>query len=87
RPVTGPRAEVWPDLMLARYPALLAFDHAAPEVLVIGRGVDAAGAEAQVRRATEWLADGVDASMPAAPASEFEGEAPPEAYEAAVADV
>lgn len=87
RPATGPRAEVWPDLMLARYPALLAFDHAAPEVLVIGRGVDAAGAEAQVRRAAEWLADGVDAAIPSAPASEFEAEAEAHAYEAAVADV
>jgi len=54
RPATGPRAEVWPDLMLARYPALLAFDHIAGEVFAIGRGADSAGAEVQVRRAADW---------------------------------
>lgn len=87
RPATGPRAEVWPDLMLARYPALLAFDHAAREVLAVGRGADAAGAELQTRRAAAWLAEAVEPSIPPAPAEVFAGDAPPEAYEAAVADV
>ncbi|MGH7028119.1 anthranilate synthase component I family protein, partial [Brevundimonas sp.] len=87
RPATGPRAEVWPDLMLARYPALLAFDHAAGEVLAVGRGADAAEAEGRARCATDWLAEAVASSVPSAPAVAFDGEAPPEAYEAAVADV
>ena len=87
RPATGPREEVWPDLMLARYPALLAFDHAAGEVLAVGRGADAVEAKGQSRRATGWLADAVELSIPTAPAVAFGAEAPPEAYEAAVADV
>lgn len=87
RPATGRRAEIWPDLMLARYPALLAFDHAAREVRAVGRGADAAGAEAQVRRAAAWLAAAVAPSVPSAPAAAFDGEAPPDVYETAVAEV
>ncbi|MFK0297992.1 anthranilate synthase component I family protein [Brevundimonas sp. NPDC090276] len=87
RPATGARAEVWPDLMLARYPALLGFDHAAGEVLAVGRGADAAEAETQARRAAGWLVEAVAPSIPSAPAGAFAGEAPPEAYETAVADV
>ncbi len=87
RPATGSRAEVWPDLMLARYPALLAFDHAEPAVFAVGQGVDRAEAETQVRRAADWLTEAVAPSAPSAPAAEFTEEAPPEAYEAAVADV
>ncbi|MFE9084426.1 anthranilate synthase component I family protein [Brevundimonas sp. NPDC003935] len=87
RPATGARAEVWPDLMLARYPALLAFDHMAGEVLAVGRGADEAEAEVQARRAADWRSEAVELSMPSAPAAAFAGEASPEAYEAAVADV
>ncbi|MNQ93992.1 Aminodeoxychorismate synthase component 1 [compost metagenome] len=87
RPATGGRAEIWPDLMLARYPALLAFDHAGREVLAIGRGADAAEAEGQARRAAGWRAEALAPSIPSAPAVAFIGEAEPEAYEAAVADV
>ena len=87
RPATGARDEIWPDLMLARYPALLAFDHAAGEVRAVGRGVNAIEAEAQGRRAAGWRAEAVVLSIPTAPAAAFVGEASPEAYEAAVADV
>jgi para-aminobenzoate synthetase component 1 len=87
RPATGARDEIWPDLMLARYPALLAFDHAAGEVRAVGRGADAVEAEAQAARAAGWLTEAVAPSIPSAPASALAGEAPPEAYEAAVADV
>ncbi len=87
RPATGTRAEIWPDLMLARYPALLAFDHATGEVLAVGRGVDAAEAEGQARRAAGWRGEAMEPSVSSAPADAFNGEAPPEAYEAAVADV
>lgn len=87
RPATGARAEVWPDLMLARYPALLAFDHVAGEVLAVGRGAEAAEAEGQARRAADWLAETAASSVPSAPAGAFTAEASPEAYEAAVADV
>ena len=87
RPATGARAEIWPDLMLARYPALLAFDHATAEVFAMGRGADAAEAEAQARCAAGWLVEAVAPTTPTAPAADFTGEASPDAYEVAVADV
>ena len=87
RPATGRRGEVWPDLMLARYSALLAFDHATGEVLAVGRGADTADAGAQARRAESWLVEALEPVIPSAPAGDFTGEAAPEAYEAAVADV
>ncbi|MBU1541075.1 MAG: anthranilate synthase component I family protein, partial [Alphaproteobacteria bacterium] len=46
RAATGPREAVWPDLMLARYPAMLAFDHRDRAVRVIGRGDDPDAARA-----------------------------------------
>jgi para-aminobenzoate synthetase component 1 len=84
RPATGPREPVWPDLMLARYPAILAFDHQQRLVRMIGRGDDAAAAADQ---AEAWLAGAVDPVPPPPPAAAFEAEAPPETYRAAVADV
>ena len=87
RPATGRRGEVWPDLILARYSALLAFDHATGEVLAVGRGADTADAGAQARRAESWLVEALEPVIPSAPAGDFTGEAAPEAYEAAVADV
>jgi para-aminobenzoate synthetase component I len=87
RVTTGPRPSVWPDLMLARYPALLAFDHRDGGVRVIGRGADAAAASAAADRAEAWLAGAIDAATPVAPAETFTDEASPEAYLAAVADV
>ncbi|MBU2270658.1 MAG: anthranilate synthase component I family protein, partial [Alphaproteobacteria bacterium] len=56
RPATGPRPQVWPDLMLARYPAMLAFDHREQTVTLTGRGVDAASAVIAADRAEAWLA-------------------------------
>jgi para-aminobenzoate synthetase component 1 len=87
RPATGPRAEVWPDLMLARYPAMLGFDHEARRVRVIGRGVDAASARVAGDTAEGWLAAAVPVPVPAAPALAFAAEAPDQAYRAAVSDV
>ena len=87
RPATGPREAVWPDMMLARYPAMLAFDHVAREVFAIGRGRDAAAAGEAAGRAGEWLAAAADPGLPEPPALAFEPEAPASAYTAAVADV
>lgn len=87
RPATGPREPVWPDLMLARYPAMLAFDHRKGRVRVFGRGDDPEAACAAADRAERWLADAVDPAVPAAPADDFVAEATPEAYLAAVGDV
>jgi len=87
RAATGPRALVWPDLMLARYPAMLAFDHRDSIVRVIGRGDDPTAARLAADRAEAWLALAVDWPRPPAPTADFTTEAPPEAYRAAVADV
>ncbi|HYC99136.1 anthranilate synthase component I family protein [Brevundimonas sp.] len=87
RPATGPRPQIWPDLMLARYPAMLAFDHRDGTVTVTGRGPDAASAAAAADGAEVWLAQAVEAPFPPPPAPEMRAEAPPGAYLAAVADV
>ncbi|MDX9998018.1 MAG: anthranilate synthase component I family protein [Phenylobacterium sp.] len=54
-PLELARAPGWPDLAAARYPALLAFDHAALRVVAVGRGTDATQAEARARVALAWL--------------------------------
>ncbi|HZW16703.1 MAG TPA: anthranilate synthase component I family protein [Brevundimonas sp.] len=87
RPATGPREPVWPDLMLARYPSMLAFDHRARTVAVIGRGRDAAAAARAADRAEGWLGRAVDLPTPPPPALTMNAEALDRAYLAAVADV
>jgi para-aminobenzoate synthetase component 1 len=87
RPATGPRETIWPDLMLARYPSMLVFDHEARQAFAIGRGADAQAAGVAAARAEDWFAAAVDPLMPLPPADRLDPEAPPSAYEAAVADV
>jgi len=87
RAATGPREPVWPDLMLARYPAILAFDHQGGGVRVFGRGDSQDAARAAADRAEGWLSGEVEPACPPAPADGFNAEAPPEVYLAAVADV
>ena len=87
RVATGAREPVWPDLMLARYPAMLAFDHQGGAVRIFGRGDSPQAARAAADHAEAWLAGAVDPDSPPAPSDRFSAEAPPEAYLAAVADV
>ena len=87
RPATGERLSVWPDLILARYPAMLVFDHHGMTVEAVGRGVDAAAAEAACRQAVAWRADAVEPETPHAPSDTLEPEAGADAYRAAVAEV
>ena len=87
RAATGTRVGVWPDLMLARYDALLTFDHHARVVHAIGRGGTASAAEAASIRATGWLDRAAPPPQPPAPAATFEAEADPQVYRDAVADV
>jgi para-aminobenzoate synthetase component 1 len=70
----------WPDLLVGRYPALLAFDHDRRRVLAIGRTA------AQAADAATWLEapDHEPATGRLALAVEA---SPPDAYEAAVAEV
>jgi para-aminobenzoate synthetase component 1 len=72
-PAGMPRT-AWPDLIAARYDAMLAFDNTSRRVLAIGRGTDAAAVPAQPGAASGDLA------------ARFEPE-PGSRYEAAVADV
>lgn len=87
RVATGPREPVWPDLMLARYPAMLAFDHQGGAVRIFGRGDTPDAACAAADRAERWLSAAVDPTGPPAAADALVPEAPPETYLAAVADV
>lgn len=87
RAATGPRPAAWPDLMLARYPALLVFDHHSRTVTVYGHGETPAAAGQAADRAEAWLTAARDMETPAPPALDFQSEAPDQDYLAAVADV
>lgn len=87
RPATGERGSGWPDLMLARYPALLAFDHRERRIQAVGRGIDAEAARLQVRRAAGWLETAASVAPPSPPSNRAVEEGSGAAYEAAVADV
>ncbi len=89
RQATGSRADAatsgeWPDMMVARYPALLRFHHSTRTVQAIGIGPDA---EAQAERATRWISSATSAPEPPAPARDFREEASAQTYVDAVADV
>ena len=87
RPATGERGGDWPDLMLARYPALLAFDHQERQVRAIGRGADVEAARLEAQRAAAWLETPASMETPAPPCDGAVEEGSGAAYEAAVADV
>jgi len=84
RPATGEREAIWPDLILARYGAMLVFDHDGEGLQAIGWGADAAAAEANCNVAESWIAAARSPDMPEAPAAAFTAEAPPQSYESAV---
>ena len=85
-PLDLARAAPWPDLACARYPAVLAFDHAERRVLAFGRGSDGAEAQARAEAALGWLdlpgREPIQGPL-AAPLIASDGEA----YEVAVAQV
>ena len=90
-PVVLERHPAWPDLQLARYPAVLAFDHRERRLIAVGRGGDEEAARAQAARATGWLKM-IPAERGRRPsrgplAARFALERPSRSYEAAVADV
>ena len=87
RPATGMRVSGWPDLMLARYPSMLVFDHEAGTIEAVGRGEDALQAAQACDRAVGWLETAIAPDTPSAPALTFEAEDEPQVYRAAVADV
>lgn len=91
RAATGPRETFWPDLMLARYPSLLMFDHDAASVAAVGWGADGAQAQAASARAATWLDLARQVSSPPPPppppAATMTAEADAETYRRAVATV
>jgi len=84
RPATGERDTIWPDLILARYGAMLVFDHDAGRLQAIGWGEGAGAAEANCDLAGGWIAAARTPDMPPPPATAFPAEAPPDAYRTAV---
>lgn len=87
RPATGERGGDWPDLMLARYPAMLVFDHQERQVRAIGRGADVEAARLEAQRAAAWLETAASTETPAPPCDCAVEEGSGAAYEAAVVDV
>ncbi len=85
RAATGPRPLAWPDRMMARYPALLVFDHATRTAWVEGDDRQAA------ERALAWLElaslDEPEEGDGSPPAATLEPEAGEAAYLQAVEDV
>jgi para-aminobenzoate synthetase component 1 len=86
-PVGLKRHPDWPDLMAARYPALLAFDHEEREVVAVGRGADDGEALARAQGAAGWLEAAERAPVPGRLSDSFEAATSGESYEAAVAEV
>jgi para-aminobenzoate synthetase component 1 len=87
RAATGERPSAWPDLILARYPALLVFDPVHRTVEAIGRGRSGDEALAALERAEGWLKEAVVPAVPAPPSGEPAPEASPDAYRRAVTGV
>ena len=84
-PAAMPRT-AWPDLVAARYDAVLAFDHTAGRVLAIGRGTDQAAAQARASYALSWLDAPARSPAPGVLAARFDP-APGDRYEAAAVDI
>ncbi|WGM32348.1 anthranilate synthase component I family protein [Brevundimonas sp. NIBR11] len=90
RGATGDRGAApgdWPDLTLARYPAMLVFDHQAGLVSALGLGADEVEAGEAAGRATDWIAEAATPRPGEAPATELEPERSGDDYLRAVADV
>ncbi|MBO9707055.1 MAG: aminodeoxychorismate synthase, component I [Caulobacter sp.] len=76
----------WPDLVCARYPSLLAFDHLERRVLAVGRGGSQGFARARAEAALAWL-DGSGGEERGGPLCDDLAATDGAAYEAAVAEV
>ena len=87
RVATGPRPAVWPDLMMARYSAMLVFDHDAGEVRVIGWGQDASAANAACDLGETWMTAATSPGAPPPPAPALIPDADDSAYLDAVGEV
>ena len=87
-PVGHDRHPDWPLAACGLYDRLLAFDHEAREVFAVGRGEDAAAADAAAAAALKRLRQASPPTAWSGPlATAFDPVAPGEDYEAHVADV
>ncbi|MFN3352899.1 MAG: chorismate-binding protein, partial [Brevundimonas sp.] len=77
----------WPDLILMRFSAVVAFDHASRRAIRIGRGSDAVSSQAALAASDGWLSAANPADPPPPPAASWREASPSSAYRAAVADV
>ena len=73
--------------MLARYPAMLVFDHEARTVSAVGMGSTEAEAAEATDAAVGWIASATPVAPGGVPAARFEPERPERDYTDAVADV
>ncbi len=87
RQATGKREHVWPDLILARYPAWLAFDHLEQQVWACGWATSESLAHEGAALAKSWIGKAVRPDLPAPPSQDFVPEAEPQIYCDAVAEV
>ncbi|MFT4955100.1 MAG: para-aminobenzoate synthetase component 1 [Brevundimonas sp.] len=86
--VLGGDDQDWPGLTLARYEAVLAFDHRERRVIAVGRGADDRAARAAAEQASAWLASARAPRGLSGPlAEDFAPERPAQAYVDAVSDV
>lgn len=77
----------WPDLILARYPAVIAFDHQEQRAWRIGRGPGAASARAAAAQLNDLLTALEPPPLPGPPALDAVEGLGPDGYRVAVADV
>ena len=85
-PLDLPRDPDWPDMILARYPAILAFDHLTSTVWAVVRGPTRFAPSGAVEDPSTWLSQ-PSTTVGIQPDAVFNAEPPPCAYENAVGDV
>ncbi|MGI8841289.1 MAG: chorismate-binding protein, partial [Caulobacteraceae bacterium] len=74
----------WPDLVLARFHAILAFDHASRTLLAVGRGASPRASVEAAARAGQWLERAPPPAPLFTPAAAFTADTSAKAYETAV---
>ena len=85
-PIDLPRDPDWPDMILARYPAILAFDHLTLTVWSVARGPASVAPNGAVEDPTTWLSQ-PSTAVGSRPDAVFDADPPSCAYENAVGDV
>jgi para-aminobenzoate synthetase component 1 len=87
RPATGSRPPVWPDLIMARYPAMAVFDHDRQSLTLVGWGRTSHEAGRACDEAQVWFDLARSPPTPEPPALVFSPDASPGAYRDAVSHV